>query len=105
MSTHLARLPARYLTDTAQSTTSAIANPSIPARATAAASTTRTGERPNAKQSNTAQPITNGAASRMQAPGTATEHHARPAPNDHLCGCGRLRDECVRDTVRAVWPV
>lgn len=30
-------------------------------------------------------------------------HHRRKAPHEHLCTCGRLREDCVRDTVRAVW--
>ena len=30
-------------------------------------------------------------------------HHAGAAPDEHLCTCGRLREDCVRDTVRAVW--
>jgi hypothetical protein len=30
-------------------------------------------------------------------------HHARPAPEEHLCTCGRLREDCVRSTVRALW--
>src|SRR5215467_8988757 len=31
------------------------------------------------------------------------EHHARPAPDDHRCTCGRIREACVRDEVRAFW--
>jgi hypothetical protein len=30
-------------------------------------------------------------------------HHRREAPDDHLCACGRLRTDCVRDAVRALW--
>ncbi len=30
-------------------------------------------------------------------------HHRRKRPDDHLCICGRLRDECVRAAVRALW--
>lgn len=30
-------------------------------------------------------------------------HHLGRRPNDHLCTCGRLREECVRDRVRALW--
>lgn len=30
-------------------------------------------------------------------------HHPRRTPHDHLCTCGRLREECVRDRVRALW--
>jgi len=30
-------------------------------------------------------------------------HHAHKAPNEHLCTCGRLREECVRDAVRDLW--
>ncbi|MDQ0368916.1 hypothetical protein [Catenuloplanes indicus] len=32
-------------------------------------------------------------------------HHRRKRPDDHRCVCGRLRDECVRDAVRALWSV
>jgi len=38
-----------------------------------------------------------------QAPGHRPEHHARKAPNQHLCSCGRLREKCVRDAVRDLW--
>ena len=30
-------------------------------------------------------------------------HHPRRKPHDHLCTCGKLREECVRDHVRALW--
>jgi hypothetical protein len=30
-------------------------------------------------------------------------HHRRQPPDDHLCTCGRLRADCVRDAVRALW--
>jgi hypothetical protein len=30
-------------------------------------------------------------------------HHPGRKPNDHLCTCGKLREECVRDRVRALW--
>ncbi|MDR7281157.1 hypothetical protein J2S41_007935 [Catenuloplanes atrovinosus] len=36
---------------------------------------------------------------------TATGHRRRKRPDDHLCVCGRLRDECVRVAVRALWSV
>ncbi|WP_157239840.1 hypothetical protein [Catenuloplanes japonicus] len=36
---------------------------------------------------------------------TAFGHHRRKRPDDHLCVCGRLRDECVRAAVRALWSV
>ncbi|GAB7043451.1 MULTISPECIES: hypothetical protein [Catenuloplanes] len=32
-------------------------------------------------------------------------HHRRKRPDDHRCVCGRLRDECVRVAVRALWSV
>ncbi|GAA1749928.1 hypothetical protein [Luedemannella helvata] len=35
--------------------------------------------------------------------GDAPAHRCRAAPEEHLCSCGRLREDCVRDTVRAVW--
>ena len=31
------------------------------------------------------------------------EHHAQRAPDEHLCTCGRIREVCVRDEVRALW--
>jgi len=30
-------------------------------------------------------------------------HRPRPAPDNHLCTCGRAREDCVRDLVRALW--
>jgi len=30
-------------------------------------------------------------------------HRPRPAPDTHLCTCGRLREACVRRTIRALW--
>ncbi len=30
-------------------------------------------------------------------------HRRRPAPEEHLCTCGRPREDCVRDAVRALW--
>jgi hypothetical protein len=30
-------------------------------------------------------------------------HRPRPAPEQHRCSCGRLRDQCVRDVVRRLW--
>jgi hypothetical protein len=34
---------------------------------------------------------------------TSAEHHRREEPDEHLCTCGRLRAECVRDSVREIW--
>lgn len=34
---------------------------------------------------------------------TTTGHRPQDGPDDHLCSCGRLRERCVRDTVRALW--
>jgi hypothetical protein len=31
------------------------------------------------------------------------EHHSQPAPADHLCTCGKIREACVHDEVRAMW--
>ena len=31
------------------------------------------------------------------------DHRARPAPLDHLCTCGHLREVCVSQEVRALW--
>lgn len=33
----------------------------------------------------------------------AVEHHRLPEPDEHLCSCGRLREDCVRDAVRTMW--
>jgi hypothetical protein len=30
-------------------------------------------------------------------------HHPLRKPHEHLCSCGRLREECVRGRVRALW--
>ena len=30
-------------------------------------------------------------------------HRVMAAPNEHLCACGKLREHCVRETVRAMW--
>ena len=32
-----------------------------------------------------------------------TGHHSQPAPADHLCTCGKIREACVHDEVRAMW--
>lgn len=34
---------------------------------------------------------------------TDDQHRPRPAPAQHMCTCGRLRERCVRETVRDVW--
>jgi hypothetical protein len=31
------------------------------------------------------------------------EHHRQSEPDDHLCTCGRLRDDCIRDAIRDLW--
>ena len=30
-------------------------------------------------------------------------HRCRPAPEEHLCTCGKIREICVRECVRALW--
>jgi hypothetical protein len=30
-------------------------------------------------------------------------HRRRAAPDDHLCTCGRLREDCLREVVRLLW--
>jgi hypothetical protein len=30
-------------------------------------------------------------------------HRTAPPPKEHLCTCGKLREQCVRETVRAMW--
>jgi hypothetical protein len=37
------------------------------------------------------------------APAGEVGHQYRERPNEHLCSCGKLREECVRDRVRALW--
>jgi hypothetical protein len=34
---------------------------------------------------------------------TVAEHHSQPAPADHLCTCGKIREACVNDEIRAMW--
>jgi hypothetical protein len=46
---------------------------------------------------------TSGGSSIGGQPAAPGEHRLRDAPDDHLCGCGRLRADCVRDTVRGLW--
>ena len=36
-------------------------------------------------------------------PASAEQHHPQLAPDEHLCTCGRLRADCVRDAVRGLW--
>jgi hypothetical protein len=36
-------------------------------------------------------------------PARPVEHHAQPAPTDYLCTCGKIREACVREEVRALW--
>jgi hypothetical protein len=31
------------------------------------------------------------------------EHHPQPAPSDHMCTCGKVREACVHDEIRAFW--
>lgn len=75
MSTHMAPLPT-----------------SLPSGAARAAST---------RQQTTAS----GAAGQRPTDSAAEEagHHPGRKPNAHLCTCGKLREECVRDRVRALW--
>jgi len=35
-------------------------------------------------------------------PATAT-HHPQPAPAAYMCTCGKVREACVHDEVRALW--
>jgi|GEM_PF-3771029 len=30
-------------------------------------------------------------------------HRAQPAPADHLCTCGKIREACVHDEIRALF--
>jgi hypothetical protein len=30
-------------------------------------------------------------------------HHPQPEPAAHLCSCGKVREACVHDEVRAFW--
>jgi len=34
---------------------------------------------------------------------TVLVHRRREAPEDHLCTCGKLRETCVQECVRAIW--
>jgi hypothetical protein len=34
---------------------------------------------------------------------TIIVHHAQGVPNEHLCACGKVRETCVHDEVRALW--
>ncbi len=30
-------------------------------------------------------------------------HRRRSAPDDHLCTCGKLRDQCLREAIHLLW--
>jgi hypothetical protein len=30
-------------------------------------------------------------------------HHPQPKPHDHMCTCGKVREACVHDEIRALW--
>jgi hypothetical protein len=30
-------------------------------------------------------------------------HHPKPEPADYMCTCGRLREACVHEEIRALW--
>lgn len=30
-------------------------------------------------------------------------HHPQDEPMDHLCTCGKVREACVHDEIRALW--
>jgi len=34
---------------------------------------------------------------------SVTAHHPKPKPADHMCTCGKVREACVHDEVRALW--
>jgi hypothetical protein len=34
---------------------------------------------------------------------TPTTHHPGPKPADHMCTCGKVREACVHDEIRALW--
>ena len=36
-------------------------------------------------------------------PMVSVAHRARPAPADHLCTCGKIREACVHDEIRALF--
>jgi hypothetical protein len=36
-------------------------------------------------------------------PPTSVTHHPRPEPSAHMCTCGKVREACVHDEVRALW--
>jgi hypothetical protein len=32
-----------------------------------------------------------------------TAHHPKPAPAGYMCTCGKVREACVHDEIRALW--
>jgi hypothetical protein len=36
-------------------------------------------------------------------PTPSVVHRAQPAPADHLCTCGKIREACVHDEIRALF--
>ncbi|MEV6526708.1 hypothetical protein [Longispora sp. NPDC051575] len=33
------------------------------------------------------------------------EHHPQPPPDEHLCTCGKLREECLRDQLHDMFQI
>jgi hypothetical protein len=38
-----------------------------------------------------------------EAPPPSLTHHQQPEPAEHLCTCGKVREACVHDEIRALW--
>ena len=36
-------------------------------------------------------------------PAPRIAHHPQAKPQDHMCTCGKVREACVHDEVRAFW--
>ncbi|HEY2794176.1 MAG TPA: hypothetical protein VGJ28_17555 [Micromonosporaceae bacterium] len=39
----------------------------------------------------------------VRPPSPAVTHHQQPEPAEHLCTCGKVREACVHDEIRAFW--
>ena len=62
-----------------------------------------------ARTAYTAQETTGRGALRKRPSGTKAQdpgragHHPRGRPAYHRCSCGKLREKCLRDRIRALW--
>jgi hypothetical protein len=38
-----------------------------------------------------------------RSPSMIVVHHPKPEPAEHMCTCGKVREACVHEEIRALW--